>query len=141
MEDISQHCWRIWGHRSCKSPFLQAPVRRVLSGKRPVCCAFPSLMCLLCSSVPRRHCCRTRYLPTSLTDPSPGSPGTIRETLCGLEQIEIPPALPVPFWCLRARCSHLQWNLANSWPESLCQGALVTGKGQRGGQQGWQQKP
>lgn len=44
-------------------------------------------------------------------------------------------------WCLRVRCSHLQWNLANSWLENLCQGVLVTGKGQRGGQQHWQQKP
>lgn len=89
---------------------------------------FLSLRCLLCSSVPRRHRGRTRCFATSLTEPSPGSSGTILETFCGLEQMEIPPALPVPFWCLRARCSHLQWNLANSWPESLCQGALVTGR-------------
>lgn len=123
-----------------KYPFLQAPVRRVLSGRATVLCVLVTrCVCLqLCTQeVLLLHTlsphfshwpqsCVSRYHPGDTL--WPGADGKTSSPL-------------VPFWCLRVRCSHLQWNLANSWLENLCQGALVTGKGQRGGQQHWQQKP
>lgn len=57
-----------------------------------------------------------RGSPFILTDSGPA----IWEILCGLGQMESPPALLVPLWSLRARCMPLQWHLASSWLGSLC---------------------
>jgi hypothetical protein len=105
--------------------------------EEPVCCVFQSINVSTCSSVPRRICGPVSPFSHWFLSWVPSH--HLGDTLWpGTD--ESSPALLVPPWSLRRRSLGLQWNLAKGWLGSLCQGALVTGKGQRGGQQGWQQE-